>query len=44
MVYVGRYHGVIDPILTLDSVNFGDGRPVGDPNLHRLPQRRRGTR
>ena len=30
-VYVGRYHGVIDPILTLDSVNFGDGRPVGDP-------------
>ena len=31
MVYVGRYHGVIDPILTLDSVNFGDGRPVGDP-------------
>ena len=31
MVHVGRYHGVIDPILTLDSVNFGDGRPVGDP-------------
>jgi hypothetical protein len=31
-VHVGRYHGVIDPLLTLDSVNFGDGRPVGDPN------------
>jgi hypothetical protein len=32
MVHVGRYQGVIDPILTLDSVNFGDKRPVGDPN------------
>ena len=30
-VHVGRYHGVIDPILTLDSLEFGDGRPVGDP-------------
>jgi len=32
MVHVGRYQGVIDPILTLDSVNYGDKRPVGDPN------------
>ncbi len=31
-IHVGRYHGVIDPLLTLDSVNFGDGRPVADPN------------
>ena len=29
-VHVGRYKGVIDPILTLDSLNFGDGRPVAD--------------
>ena len=32
MVHVGRYQGVIDPILTLDSLASGDGRPVGDPN------------
>ena len=31
-VHAGRYHGVIDPILTLNSVNFGDGRPVADPS------------
>jgi hypothetical protein len=31
-VHAGRYHGVIDPILTLDSVMFGDGRPVADDN------------
>lgn len=31
-VHVGRYHGVIDPVLTLDSVLFGDGRPVADEN------------
>jgi hypothetical protein len=29
-VHAGRYHGVIDPVLTLDSVMFGDGRPVAD--------------
>lgn len=29
-VHAGRYHGVIDPLLTLNSVEFGDGRPVGD--------------
>jgi hypothetical protein len=29
-VHAGRYRGVIDPILTLDSVVFGDGRPVAD--------------
>jgi hypothetical protein len=31
-VHAGRYHGVIDPVLTLDSVMFGDGRPVADDN------------
>ena len=31
-VHVGRYHGVIDPLLTADSVEFGDGRPVADEN------------
>ena len=44
MVHVGRYHGVIDPVLTLDSVQFGDGRPVGDPNCTGCHQgRRRGA-
>lgn len=32
MVHAGRYHGVIDPILTLNALQFGDGRPVGDAN------------
>jgi hypothetical protein len=31
-VHAGRYHGVIDPLLTLDSVDSGDGRPVADEN------------
>ena len=31
-VHAGRYHGVIDPILTLDSLVYGDGRPVADQN------------
>jgi hypothetical protein len=31
-VHAGSYHGVIDPLLTLDSVDSGDGRPVADPN------------
>lgn len=31
-VHAGRYHGVIDPLLTVDSVEFGDGRPVADEN------------
>ncbi|MCO6412714.1 MAG: carboxypeptidase regulatory-like domain-containing protein [Thiogranum sp.] len=31
-VHAGRYRGVIDPFLTADSVEFGDGRPVGDPD------------
>ena len=31
-VHAGRYHGVIDPLLTLNSIMFGDGRPVGDEN------------
>ena len=31
-VHVGRYHGVIDPILTLQSLASGDGRPVADEN------------
>jgi hypothetical protein len=31
-VHAGRYHGVIDPVLTLGSVQFGDGRPVADPS------------
>ena len=31
-MHAGRYHGVIDPILTLNSVLYGDGRPVGDQN------------
>ena len=31
-VHAGSYHGVIDPVLTLDSVQFGDGLPVADPN------------
>ena len=31
-IHVGRYHGVIDPLLTLNSVNSGDGRPVADEN------------
>ena len=31
-VHAGLYHGVIDPTLTLDSVIFGDGRPVADEN------------
>jgi len=29
-IHVGRYRGVIDPLLTLNSVNSGDGRPVAD--------------
>ena len=29
-IHAGRYHGAIDPILTLESVQTGDGRPVGD--------------
>lgn len=31
-VHAGRYHGVIDPLLTLGSIDFGDGRPVADQN------------
>jgi len=31
-VHAGLYHGVIDPVLTLNSVLYGDGLPVGDPN------------
>jgi hypothetical protein len=29
-IHVGRYRGVIDPVATLDSVQFGDGWPVAD--------------
>ena len=31
-IHAGSYHGVIDPVLTLNSVQFGDGLPVADPN------------
>ena len=31
-VNVGRYHGVIDPTLTLMALAGGDDRPVADPN------------
>ncbi len=31
-VNVGRYHGVIDPTLTLLALAGGDDRPVADPN------------
>lgn len=31
-VHAGRFRGVIDPLLTADSVEFGDGRPVADEN------------
>lgn len=30
MVHAGRYRGVIDPLLTLYSLEVGDGRPVAD--------------
>jgi hypothetical protein len=29
-VHAGRYHGVIDPVDTKNSVLYGDGRPVAD--------------
>ena len=29
-VHAGRYHGAINPVATLDSVQNGDGRPVTD--------------
>lgn len=31
-VHAGLYHGAIDPLLTINSVVFGDGLPVGDEN------------
>jgi len=31
-VYAGLWHGIIDPLATLWSVEFGDGRPVADSN------------
>jgi hypothetical protein len=31
-MHSGLYHGAIDPVLTANSVQFGDGLPVGDEN------------